>query len=167
MRLVARAGFPVDRIERVLDSGQPLVQSAEAEPFHILEQKRARLRLGQHAKIMVDRRGARIGHAPRLAACPEPRLRERLAGRSADQDVGLARRQACRGQHLACRHRRDIAGYYGPSAIEPQGRDAAGIHLDRDSCLEAGRLEAEVQTPSAGEKAYCLQLSHQPARIAL
>src|SRR5579859_6474963 len=150
----------IDTLKFRLYEPETLVLAAKPQPLDVLEQKRARPRLLEHAHVCAKRACARIGQALGLAARPEARLREGLARRAADQQVSLARCKASYVEQFACRHVDDVAVDDWPVAVGTQCLDAARIDLKRNGGLKSGGLEAEVKAAGAGEQADCAKLRH-------
>ena len=144
----------VDRLDAVEQEPESLALGVERHPGHVLEQEGTRPRVAQHPQVLLQRAGAGIVQALGLAAGPEPGLREGLAGRTADQDIGLSGLEARRLQDLVRREGVDVAPQHRPArTVLGERLTAHGVQLDGHAGLEARRLEAEVKAADTGVQA--------------
>ena len=156
---VSGLGFAIDAIDRTAQQIQAFRLVLVGQPRHVLQQKGARLGFLEHPQV-AQRRGARIVQASRVAAGPVTGFAERLAGRTADQQVRVAGLQAGRRQDLAGGNRVDVPLDDRPVAVVAERPAGVPVELDRYARLEAGGFQPKVQPAGSREQTDDRRFSH-------
>ena len=147
---VAGAPLAIEVVDRAPDQLEPLALAAVGQTGDVFEQEGTGEGVAQHPQVGAERAGARVVEAQRVALGPVAGLRERLAGRAADQHVGITLGEPGGGKQLVRADGVDVAVENGPRAIGAEGDDRLGIELDRGRGVKARGLEAEVEAACTG-----------------